>query len=106
MFLLSGAWEEGQGAPSGAADETRRNLCHCLLSLAPGTPASPGASVTWLLWARCSLLAPPDTVPSLGYHTPQPECQGQERVNANAEGLRGRKGAVPTRLRCPGERPL
>lgn len=41
MFLLSGAWEEGQGAPSGAADETRRNLCHCLLSLAPGTPASP-----------------------------------------------------------------
>lgn len=42
-------------------------------------PAVPGplgpqlpqrASVTWLLWARCSLLAPPDTVRSLGCHTP------------------------------------
>lgn len=41
VLLLRGNWGEGQGAPPGAADETRRNLCQCLLSLAPGTLAPP-----------------------------------------------------------------
>lgn len=71
----------------------------------PGPQLPQRASVTWLLWAQCSLLAPPDTVPSLGCYTSQPWHRGQEGVNATQKGLWGRKKAVPTRLRCQGERP-
>lgn len=106
MFLLRGDCE-GQGGPSGAADETRRNRCQCLLALAPGTQLPQRASVTWLLWAPCCRrLTPPDTVPSLGYHTsPSLSTGGQEGVNAPGKGLWGSKKAVPTGLRCQGERP-
>lgn len=38
-------------------------------------------------------------------HLPQPEHGGQEGVNATGKGLWGRKKAVPTGLRCQGERP-
>lgn len=106
MFLLRGNWGEGQGAPPGAADEIRRNLCQCLCPWPPGPQLPQRASVRWLLWARHSLLAPPDTVLSLGYHNPPAVVQGgQEGVNATRKGLWGRKKAVPTRLRCQGERP-
>lgn len=67
----------------------------------PGPQLPQCVSVTWLLWAQRNLLAPPDTVPSLEYHTPS--LWGQEGVNATRKGLWGRKKAVPTRLRCQGE---
>lgn len=95
VFLLRGDCE-GQGAPSGAADETRRNRCQCLLALAPGTQLPQRASVTWLLWAPCSRLTPPDTIPSLGYHTSPSLSTGVRKGLMPLE-----RGSGEERRQCP-----
>lgn len=88
MFLLSGNWGEGQGAPPGAADETGRNLCQCFLSLAPGTPAPPACLCYTVAVGTLLPADTPDTVPSLGH---LPPAWGQEGVNIARMGLWGRK---------------
>lgn len=70
VFLLGGDWGEGQagGSPEQLMKQEEISVS-AALTLAPGTPAPPACLCYMVARARRSLLAPPDTVPSLGYHT-------------------------------------
>lgn len=74
----------------------------CLWPAGPSSPSVP------LLHGCCehhgACWHPQTLSPPLGT-TPPSLSTGQEGVNATGKGLWGRKKAVPTRLRCQGERP-
>lgn len=104
LCLACGDWGEGQGAPPGVADETRRNLCHCVLAPAPGTPAPPACFCYMVAAGTMQPAGTPRHYPLPWVPHPPALAQGSERGHCPPEGLWGGRKAVPTRLRCQAKR--
>lgn len=101
MFLLRG--NKDRGLPSGQLMKQGEISASVSCPWPPGPQLPQRAcymvAVGTLLPADTPRHCPPPlgtTIPSLG---------GQEGVNSIRKGLLGRKQAVPTRLRCQGDRP-